>query len=341
MTDLTELTAYDEARYAGRCWAMLPDALLALDRLLAAGTVLQLDDETTQAAHEAARQRGVAKINSGSGGAVAVVPLQGAITPEGSFLQMLLGIPGGLKKFTSDFGEVMADPDVRGVVLNVDSPGGIVDQVPETAAMIRQATKTKPVVAVANPMAASAAYWLASQGTQVIGSTSSETGSIGVYQLHRDLSQAHAMAGIKPTLISAGKYKVEGNPFEPLSNEAEKAIQQAVNDYFEMFVKDVAAGRNVAQTAVRNGYGEGRVLTAMRAQKAGLIDGVATLGEVVNSLASGKLPGRQRKSLGDTSWADDYEFEVVADDEMDVDVPEAAKKDYSTEDKSRILAALA
>jgi ClpP class serine protease len=150
MTDLTELTAYDEARYAGRCWAMLPDALLALDRLLAAGTVLQLDDETTQAAHEAARQRGVAKINSGSGGAVAVVPLQGAITPEGSFLQMLLGIPGGLKKFTSDFGEVMADPDVRGVVLNVDSPGGIVDQVPETAAMIRQATKTKPVVAVAN-----------------------------------------------------------------------------------------------------------------------------------------------------------------------------------------------
>lgn len=335
MTDMTTLTAFDRARYAGRCWAILPDALLELDRL--AGSDIEVDESVLAAAVEAARERGGAR--AGGEGQVAIVPLQGTITPEGSFLQMLLGIPGGLKAFRADLGAAVGDAAVKAIVLNIDSPGGIVDQVPETAAFVREAAQIKPIVALANPMAASAAYWIASAATQIVGSTSSETGSIGVYQLHRDLSQAHAMAGIKPTLISAGKYKVEGNPFEPLSEEAQAALQTAVDDYYNLFVGDVAAGRGVSEKKVRNGYGEGRVLTSQRAQQAGLIDSIGTMDSVVGSLAAGKLPKRRRAEDGHTTLAIDDEVIWSSADFDDLE-PDDKRMDYSIEDKMRLFSVM-
>ena len=97
----------------------------------------------------------------------------------------------------------------------------MVDQIPETAAQTRAARAQKPIVAVANTQADSAAYWLASQADEIVVTPSGEVGSIGVYQMHRGLSEAHAMRGIAPTLVSAGKYKVEGNPYEPFGRRGQ------------------------------------------------------------------------------------------------------------------------
>jgi ClpP class serine protease len=93
--------------------------------------------------------------------------------------------------------------------------------------------------------------------------------------------------GVKVTLISAGKHKVEGNPFEPLSEEAMAFKQARVDEAYAQFVRDVARGRGVSVADVRGGYGEGRALTAKDAKAAGLIDRIATMEDTI-----GRLVGR-------------------------------------------------
>jgi HK97 family phage major capsid protein len=113
---------------------------------------------------------------------------------------------------------------------------------------------------------------------------SGEVGSIGVFAMHIDVSKALEEFGITVTLVSAGKHKTEGNPFEALSEEARSAIQASVDDYYGMFTRAVAKYRGVSTKEVREGMGEGRVMTAQKAQAAGLVDRVATLETVLAEL---------------------------------------------------------
>jgi ClpP class serine protease len=131
---------------------------------------------------------------------------------------------------------------------------------------------------------ASAAYWLGSAASEVVAAPESDTGSIGVWTAHVDASKMLEEIGWKVTLISAGKYKVEGNPYEPLAAEAREFIQSQVDEYYGMFIKAVARNRGDSQTAVREGYGQGRVLTAREAVKAKLVDRIGTLDQVVGEL---------------------------------------------------------
>ncbi len=208
-------------------------------------------------------------------GSVAVLPLYGVLFPKASLLGDMSG-GTSLGRFRASFREAVASQVVSGIVLDVDSPGGLVDLVPETATEIRQARGRKPIVAVANTEAASAAYWIASQADELVVTPSGQVGSIGVFAAHNDISRAQDMAGVKTTLITAGRYKAEANPFEPLSEEARAAIQRTVDDYYRMFTLDVARGRSVPVEAVRQGYGEGRMLTAQAALTAGMVDRIAS-----------------------------------------------------------------
>lgn len=218
-------------------------------------------------------------------GGVAVIPLRGMITPRGSFLSVLFGGGGGLEAFRSAFREALASDEVGSILLDIDSPGGSTDLCDETAAEIRAARGTKPITAIANTDAASAAYYIASQADEVVVTPSGEVGSIGVFMLHWDESALNEQIGIEPTYISAGRYKIEGNPDEPLSDEAKAAFQQTVDEFYEMFVAAVAAGRGVDPEAVRSGFGEGRMVTAERAVALGMADRVATYEQTVQRLA--------------------------------------------------------
>lgn len=108
-----------------------------------------------------------------------------------------------------------------------------------------------------------------------------EVGSIGVWQAHFDYSQALAAEGVTPTLISAGTYKVEGNPYAPLEPEAQAFMQSRVDDYFLAFSKAVAKGRGVPIAQVHNGMGQGRVLGADAALEQKMVDGIVTLDEAI------------------------------------------------------------
>ena len=260
-------------------WAIMPHRLAQIMDVLAFQSAgLKLSAEDIQA-HVGVN----AKARSyETGGAVAVVSLRGIIAHRIEQVDDISG-PGGtsVQGFQRRFDEAMANDAIGAIVIDVDSPGGAVDGVPELAAHIRASRGTKPIVAVANTLAASAAYWLASSADEISVTASGEVGSIGVFTAHSDLSQRLEMEGEKVTLIHAGKYKVEGNPFEPLSEEAHTHIQGMVDGIYDQFIDAVAAGRNVAAKRVLSDFGEGRTVSAQDALKVGMVDRIETLDEAI------------------------------------------------------------
>lgn len=223
-------------------------------------------------------------------GGVAVIPLTGMITPRPSIFSILFGGGGGLEGFRCAFRDAINSSEVKKIVFDIDSPGGLVSLVPETAAEIFAARGTKPVVACVNTLAASAAYWIAAMADEIVCTPSGMAGSIGVYKVHVDRSGRNELMGVDPTYIKAGKFKTEGNPDESLSREALTHFQQNVDDLYGMFVEGVAQGRGTTAQSVVNGYGEGRCLLADRALAANLIDGVGTLADVVGALVEDERP---------------------------------------------------
>jgi HK97 family phage major capsid protein len=238
------------------------------------------------------------------GGSIAVLPLWGIIAPH-QVNDLSSGPTTALDSWGALFDELVNDPKVGTIVLDVDSPGGSVDLVPETAAKIRAANARKEIVAVANTRIGSAAYWLASQAGQLVVSPSGAVGSIGVYAAHEDVSEQLAAEGVNVTLISAGAHKVDGNPFEPLSDDARATIQANVDAYYGMFVGDVAKGRGVEPSVVEKKFGQGRMVLAGDAVKAGMADRVATLEDTLARLLKGQ-PATKR------ARADDLEPELAA-----------------------------
>lgn len=222
-----------------------------------------------------------------TGGAVGVVPFRGLIVPHPSIFASLFG-GSSIEELRAGMQEALGNRDVVAVIGDFSSPGGSVEGVEEFATWIREQRGTKPMVAVANGAATSAAYYLAAQFDEIVASPSSITGSIGVYTDHVEESAANEAAGIKPTRIRAPATKGEINDAEPLTDEARAHLQSLVDDYYEQFVNAVAKGRGVTAGEVRGGYGQGRELTAGRAKAAGLVDRIDTLDNTIRRLASGR-----------------------------------------------------
>ncbi len=191
------------------------------------------------------------------------------------------------------FDEAMNSRQVDAVLFDVSSPGGIVTGVPELADKILAARGTKPTLAIATGMAASAAYWIASSAKEMWVQKSGETGSIGVWTMHIDESERLEKKGVKVTTMSAGKFKLEGAPWAPLDEEAQEFIQAQVDEVYAWFVRAVADNRGDEPANVRTGYGEGRVLGAKQSVKANLVDRVGTFDEAVGRLV--ELVGNPRR----------------------------------------------
>jgi signal peptide peptidase SppA len=309
-------------------WAIAERALPRIAQAMRARVPAPSDEVLARLAAQAPAPRLAARNGSQrAGGLVAVLPLTGIITPRGSFFSLLFGgACGGLQGFRESFADAVNNPDVGAIVIEVDSPGGLVDLVPETAADLREARGSKPIIAVANTTAASAAYWLAAQADELVVTPSGEAGSIGVYMVHEDWSGFNTNMGVEPTYIKAGRYKTDGNPDEPLSETAAAQWQQEVDDLYAMFVADVAAGRNASEDAVRAGYGEGRTLLAARAVEAGLADRVDTIEDVIDGLlpaaavtgasAWGRQTVRSRRA---DAHAEPLETDPAAEDDDEAD----------------------
>jgi len=234
-------------------------------------------------------------------GGVAVLSLRGLITARPSFISMLFGGGGGLRQFRACLREAVASEEIGSILLDIDSPGGSTDLISEVADEIRGYRGSKPIIAISNTQAASAAYWIASAADEIVVTPSGMLGSIGIFLIHTDWSKWNEERGILPTYISAGKYKVEGNEDEPLTEEAHAALKGIVDDFYDLFVDGVAGGRGVSASAVRAGFGEGRMVTAKKAVELGMADRIESFESTVSKLAgtgtSGGKTGALRVSL--------------------------------------------
>jgi signal peptide peptidase SppA len=254
-------------------WAIEGEMLSTIAEILAARIA---GDEPNRAAIEAALINRDRLPQATSGGGVAVIPVHGVIMPRGDALAESSGSTS-LDSLSAQLRAALADSDVNTIVLDVDSPGGNVAGLTEFTHEILAARAQKPIIASARYTMASAAYGLASAATQIVASPSATLGGIGVLNIHNDLSKALEQRGIKRTYIAAGKYKAEGNEAEPLSAEAGEARKATAEEAYGTLTADIARGRGVPVDTVRNGYGEGRTVSAKKALALGMIDKIETI----------------------------------------------------------------
>jgi len=222
---------------------------------------------------------------------VAVLPLLGTITQRSD---MLTEFSGGTStdRWGREFDQLVADPEVGSIVLDVDSPGGTVYGVPELAAKVHAARGTKPIIAVANSMAASAAYYIASAADEVVVTPSGDVGSIGVIAVHANRAGEYEQAGVEYDIVTYGKHKAEHADTGPLADETRAEIQRRVDEDGKAFDAAVAKHRGVTPETVRKTFGQGRMFGAKEAVQRGMADRVATLDETVARMAKG---GRAKK----------------------------------------------
>lgn len=273
-------------------WAIDPDSLAwaaVCDVLALRAEGEALSDSEISARIEAARNG--PRSGGSRSGTVAIIPVYGVITPRANLMSAMSGGTSA-EELGSTIAAAMSDPEVDGVVFDVDSPGGNVQGIDEVASAIRSYRGQKPMVAIANHMAASAAYYIASAADEVVVTPSGAVGSIGVIAAHQDISEAQAKLGVRTTVLSAGKFKAEGSQFAPLSDEARAAFQGELDTFYGMFVRAVAKGRGVSVDAVRSGYGQGRVVLAKAALEAGMVDRIDTLEATIRRVARGGVTMR-------------------------------------------------
>ena len=213
------------------------------------------------------------------------------LSVRGSLVADLTGQFGnwatGYDYITAAIKRASADTTVRAIVLDINSPGGMVRGCSECGDAIAAAAKVKPVIAYAADTAASAAYWLASQATEIHVSNTGEVGSIGVITGHVDYSEMLKSVGIKYTPLFAGERKADLNPYLPLSDEAKAAMLKRLNAVYAEFISAVARGRGMNGNDVRNT--QAAMFASKESVRVGLADRVSTRAEVMSAAFGAQL----------------------------------------------------
>lgn len=229
-------------------------------------------------------------------GKVGVIPIHGPVDQRmSSELMKTGGTP--LDYVSAAFDAMIGNASIGAIVLHIDSPGGGVYGTQELADKIYAARGTKPIFAMIDSMAASAAYWICTAAGMVVCTPGGESGGVGVFCIHYDESMAMEKEGIKPTIIAAGKYKAELAPTGPLSADAIANLQESVDGTHEKFLGALKRNRATNIDDVRRNYGQGRVFSAEKALAAGMIDRILTMDELMSKLTGSQGGGPSASAL--------------------------------------------
>lgn len=277
-------------------WAIMPDKLSEIAGIYAThlrGDKIDIDQIEARAGETMARKDQGYIVQNG----VAIIPIDGVIAKK---MNLFTRISGGASTqlVMRDLAQAQADPEVKSALLLIDSPGGTVDGTSDLADAVAKFGETKPIVALADGLMASAAYWVGSAATAVYSANATTVvGSIGVVTTHVDVSAMETMQGVKTTEIYAGKYKRITSEYAPLTSDGRAALQDHVDYLYSIFVESVAKNRRVSVEAVLADMADGRVFVGHRAVDAGLVDGVATQSALIADLAAGKFA--RKRSAGE------------------------------------------
>ncbi len=256
----------------GQGWAMLPEKFELVARLFHR---FQADDTAVKKLSGFADTSDEPPYYDVRDG-VAIIPVSGPLTKKRTVWSFLFG-GSSYAEIARTVAYAADDPEIDGIVLDIDSPGGTVSGVEATGEVIHAARSQKPVVAFANGMMTSAAYWLGSAAHAVIAEKTAQVGSIGVLMVHYDWSVALANEGLKISYLTAGRYKAIGNPAEPLSREARDVFQAELDHVYGIFTSTVARNRDVSRERVIHDMADGRIFIGAQAADAGLVDDIGSL----------------------------------------------------------------
>ena len=205
---------------------------------------------------------------------IAVIPIHGSLVKRSLGMEAASGLTS-YSEIAAMLDAALADPQVSGILLDIDSPGGEASGSFELARRVREASAVKPVWAVANDAAYSAAYAIAASAQRLFVTETGGVGSIGVIALHVDQSVKDAKDGYRFTAVTAGAHKNDYSPHEPLSDSAKSELQGEVDRLYAIFTEHVAAMRGLDLDAVL--ATEAGLFFGSNAVAQGLADGLQTM----------------------------------------------------------------
>jgi len=214
----------------------------------------------------------------GLGDKVAVVEITGMLSNSTPILE-------DLKRFRED-------QSVRAIVLRVNSPGGVVGPAQEIMREVQRTKREKKVVASFGSMAASGGYYAACSANLIMASPGTATGSIGVILKLANLEQLSKKLGVDVYSLKAGALKDVGSPFQPLTPEGRKVLQDLLDNIHQQFIQDVAKNRKLPLEKVKS-LADGRIFTGEEAKKLGLVDALGNFNDAVE--LAGRMGGIKGK----------------------------------------------
>lgn len=244
---------------------------------------------------------------------IAIVPVLGTLVHRAGPMDAESGL-ASYQNIGAQLSAAISDPQVRGVLMDIDSDGGEVFGIFDLAAQIRALSQHKPIIAHANEKALSGGYVLAAAANEVYTTRTGVVGSIGVRMAHVDQSKYDEKRGYVYTDIFAGARKNDFTPHEPLSDAAREWAQAHVDRTYDIFVDHVATMRDVDHESVR--ATEAGVFHVEEAQARGLVDGIATAGEALGIIRDRvKAGGGTRTHMRMAAQADrTFQSSAKADD---------------------------
>lgn len=266
---------------------ILPEKAMVIEQVLRgrfeghAGVPQELAVDAATPRPSAFSFRGADKPYRMSEGRVATIPVIGALVQRGSFIDAMSGLTS-YNRINGLLDEALADSDVGGILLEIDSPGGEVHGVFDLAKKIYAARGVKPVWAAINEESYSAGYAITAAAERICLPESGCLGSIGVIALHVDQSKRDEKAGCVYTAIYAGKWKNDWTEHAPLSDHARKAGQAEVDRYYGLFTGGVAMMRGIDEDVVR--ATEAGILAPAAAIELGLADAIGTITDTLAEL---------------------------------------------------------
>ena len=215
---------------------------------------------------------------------VGVISIDGPLVSGDAWYNSYIGVVG-YPEIREALVEAAHDPEIEQIMLNIDSPGGSASGIEDISALISKVDREfKPVTAYTKGTMASAAYWIASSAREIASSKLASVGSIGVIATHFDVTKQLEEFGVKATVFRSGEFKALGGPYEELSDTAKEIIQARLDKLYDAFVSQVAMGRNVPESVVRDKMAEGREFLGYEAKEVGLVDQLASIDEWVSTL---------------------------------------------------------
>jgi signal peptide peptidase SppA len=214
-------------------------------------------------------------------GNTAIIPIMGSLVMRSDWMMEMSGMTS-YARIEGMLAHALDNPDVKNILLEIDSPGGEVAGAFDLADRIFEArARGKPITAVASETAASAAYLLASAANEIVVPRTASVGSVGVVAAHMDYSKKLEKQGVAVTLMYAGEKKVDGNPYQPLPDSVKAEWLAEIRDVYSMFVETVA--RNMGMSADKVRSTEAGMFMGSKAVDAGMAHRVNTFANELNN----------------------------------------------------------